>query len=177
MKFQEYFKSKAFRITLYIIGGLVILLLVFQAGLTIGFRKANFSFGWGENYQRNFGGPRQGFFPGIRGDDFINGHGVVGTIIKVDNKAIVMKDSGGKEVIVNTNEQTSIKNGNSDVLLKDLKTDEQIVVLGVPEQDGSITAKLIRIFNNNQPPFGFMMNDQTGNNAQQLPPTPTNNLK
>lgn len=175
MNFQDYFKSQAFKITLYVIGCLVVALLIFQAGLYVGFRKANFSFGWGENYHRNFGGPRQGFLPDVRGDDLINGHGIAGTIIKIDNQAIVIKDVSGIERIVNTNDQTDIKNGRDKIILKDLKADERIVVLGTPEQDGSVTAKLIRIFNNNeniQPlPFPPMMNNG------QLPPPPTNILK
>lgn len=176
MNFQEYFNARAFKMTLCIIGGVVVLLLVFQAGLAIGFRKANFSFGWGENYHRNFGSPRQGFLPNVRGDDFINGHGVVGTIIKIDNNLIIMKDGSGKEVIVKTDDKTDIKDGRDNVLVKDLETDERIVVLGIPEQDGSIMAKLIRIFNGNQPlPFGPMNNSQPIGN--QLPIPPINNLK
>jgi len=172
MNFQDYFKSKYFKPTLYIIGGLAVLLLVFQAGMFVGFRKASFSFGWGENYYRNFGGPRQGFFRDVRGDDLISGHGIAGTIIKIDSKSIIMKDGAGVERIVNTNDQTDIRNGRDQVILKDLRADDRIVVLGNPEQDGSITAKMIRIFNSNQPmPFPPMMNGAPINNGTgQLPP-------
>ncbi|MCX6793064.1 MAG: hypothetical protein NTY12_03480 [Candidatus Falkowbacteria bacterium] len=169
MNFQEFFKSKTFQVILYVTGALAILLFVFQAGLFIGFRKASFSFGWGENYHRNFGGPRQGFLPGVRGDDFINGHGVAGMIIKIDNKSIVMKDVAGIERIVNTNEQTDIKNGRDNVILKDLKADERIVVLGIPEQDGSVTARMIRIFNGND--FNQLPPPMPGDSNLPLPPT------
>ena len=168
MNFQDFFKSKYFNITLHIIGVLAILLLVFQAGMFVGFRKAQFSFGWGENYHRNFGGPRQGFLPDVRGDDLISGHGLAGVIIKIDNKAIIIKDNAGVERIVNTNDQTDIRNGRDKVILKDLKIDERIVVLGAPVLDGSITAKMVRIFNSNEPlPLPPMINNR------QLPPPPT----
>ncbi len=76
MDYNKLFQSKEFKTVLWIIGGMAIFLVVFKLGTLVGFRKANFSYRWGENYHENFAGPRQGFFKGFNDRDFIDAHGV-----------------------------------------------------------------------------------------------------
>ena len=61
MDLQNIIKSKYFRWTLIAIMELVLLSSAFGMGMFVGFHKANFSYQWGENYHRNFGGPSRGF--------------------------------------------------------------------------------------------------------------------
>jgi hypothetical protein len=89
MDFTKIFKSKTFKIVLAVIAGFVIILLILAMGMFIGYRKANFSYRWGENYHRNFGGPRGGFFEDFGGRDFIGGHGTFGQIIKIEVQTLV----------------------------------------------------------------------------------------
>ena len=73
---------------------LILTLAIFSAGMFVGFRKARFSYQWGENYHQLFGGrPRQNIMPGIRGDEFINPNGVSGSVIKftTDTLAVALK--------------------------------------------------------------------------------------
>src|SRR4030042_2193835 len=82
----------------WIITGLlifVIILLTLGVGIKIGSEKAKFSCRWAENYQINFGGPKTGFignWRGLPGDTFIEGHGSVGEIIKINGNDFVIKD-------------------------------------------------------------------------------------
>ena len=53
-------KSKKFAVVIVVILGLALLIGTFSFGMAVGYRKAKFSYAWGENYHRNFGGPRGG---------------------------------------------------------------------------------------------------------------------
>lgn len=158
-------KSNALKITLIIIGEILLLFLVFSSGLAIGLKKAHFSYKFGENYERNFMGPRfdirderkPGFFgktpPDFmreaEGRDFRNAHGISGTIISISETNLIIKDRDEKENAVSVTERTLIKSRRDDVKITDLKTGDEIVVMGSPDDNGTIRASLIRIFNPN----------------------------
>ena len=146
MHIKEVIQSRRFTIALVILAELILLALVFQAGMFVGFRKARFSYSWGENYHRMFGGPRQGFMEDFVGQDFIDSHGTAGRIVKIDNNALIIKGQNEVEKIIITTPTTSIKQGPVDIALKDLRLDDQVVVIGSPQNEGQIEAKIIRIF-------------------------------
>jgi hypothetical protein len=149
----NFFQSKTFKWLISILVGLIILLLIFQLGMYVGFRKAGFSFRWGDNYHMMFGGPRGGFLRDFEGKDFISGHGTAGIIAKIDGNSLIIKGPDGVEKIINITDGTAIKKGTADIKLSDLKIDERVVIIGSPKEDGSIDAKIIRIFDiNNLPP-------------------------
>jgi hypothetical protein len=138
---------------LIIIGlaGFAVLILIFGAGMFVGAMKAKFSYRWAENYHKNFAGPRAGFFgdwrkfPPFPGD-FIESHGTFGEIIKIDNNNLVVKGREDIEKIVLVNEKTVIKSGFKDIKISDLKVGDRIVIIGSPNEQGQIEAKLIRVF-------------------------------
>ncbi|MCX6731373.1 MAG: hypothetical protein NTX55_00020 [Candidatus Parcubacteria bacterium] len=136
--FSASWRTKKFKIVMSIIGSIIVLLLVFAAGTIVGFKKANFSFRWAENYHQNFGGPRGGFFGQINGRDFIDAHGVFGQIIKIDGSTIVINGRDNMEKIILTTDKTVI-NG------PQMKVNDYIVVIGDPNNAGQIEAKLIRL--------------------------------
>jgi hypothetical protein len=137
---------------------IVLALAIFSAGMFVGFRKARFSYQWGENYHRLFGGPplgrpmeqrgspRQNFMREARGDDFINPNGVSGLVIKYATGTLYIKGDDNTERNVLVSDQTLIRHGQDTILPEDLKADEQVVILGVPSSTGQIEAKLIRVF-------------------------------
>jgi hypothetical protein len=159
MDFVKIFKSKTFKIVLSAIAGLIIVLLILALGMFIGYRKANFSYRWGENYHKNFGGPRGGFFQDFSGRDFIEGHGTFGQIIKIDGQTLVTKGQDGVEKIILIKDDTAIKRSREDIKLADLKINDYIVTIGEPNDAGQIEAKLIRIMPSMPP-------------ASPLPPAP-----
>jgi hypothetical protein len=158
---NKIFESKKFRVALMIIGGLVVLLVVFQAGMTVGFRKAGFSYRWAENYHQNFAGPREGFFGNFMRDmmskDFINGHGVFGQIIKIDGSTLAIKGADNAEKTILLKDDTAIERFRETIKPADLKAGDQIVIIGEPNDSGQIEAKLIRVMPTGQFPSAMPM--------------------
>lgn len=81
------------------------------------------------------GGNRMGFRP------------VNGEIISSDDKSITVKLQDGSSKIVIFSDKTTV-NKTSESSKSDLKTGEQVVVIGTTNSDGSITAQTISIGNN-----------------------------
>jgi len=152
MNIITFLQSKKFRTFLLAIAALIALLLIFQLGVYIGLRKADFSYRWGENYHRNFGGPKSGFLPEIEGRDFVAGHGTAGLVIKIDGNTLVVKGPAEAEKTVIVTPQTKIQRGHSSLTINNIVTDDLIVVIGSPQDNGTIEAKLIRIFDQTSPP-------------------------
>lgn len=130
--------------------GLIIILLIFLLGTFVGYRKANFSFRWAENYHKTFGGPRGGFLLNFEGRDFISGHGIAGVVIKVESDSLVVKDGRGVEKTFKVTEQATIKKGMDTVKLSEIAVDNRVVIIGTPQDDGTIKAELIRVFSPDQ---------------------------
>lgn len=145
MNIDKIFQSKTFKIILLAIAGLMIILLVFKTGMMVGFQKANFSCHWSDNYHRNFGGPRGGFPGGFGDRDFIEANGTVGQIIKIATSTLVIKGQRDIEKIVLIKDDTVIKQLKETITINELKIDDMVVVIGEPNNDGQIEAKLIRV--------------------------------
>jgi len=131
------------------LGVFIVSALIFKTGMFVGAMKANFSYRWAENYHKNFAGPRAGFFGDWRMppfSDFIEGHGTVGEIIKIEGNNLIVKGRENIEKIVLVNEKTVIKSGFKDIKISDLKVGDMIVIIGSPNEAGQIDAKLIRVF-------------------------------
>lgn len=149
MDLDKIFQSKSFRTVIWTLAVIILLLVVFSAGMYVGFKKADFSYQWGENYHRNFAGPRQGFGRDIMGElggkDFIDAHGTLGQIIKIDNSTLVVKGIDNIEKIILVTDKTVINRFKDRIKISDLKVDEKIVTIGDPNNSGQIEAKLIRV--------------------------------
>jgi hypothetical protein len=142
-----------------VVGAVLIALLSFAAGIHVGFKKAKFSYKWGENYERNFMGPRpgmmgpgfmdrgpMGFFREFGGKDFRNAHGLSGTIISIADNKLIIKDRDEKENTVSATDKTIIKQRRDTLKISDLKTGNIVVVVGNPDDSGVINADIIRVF-------------------------------
>jgi hypothetical protein len=133
------------------LAGFVVVGLIFGAGMFVGEMKARFSYRWAENYHKMFAGPRAGFFgdwrqlPPFPGD-FLESHGTFGEIIKIEGNNLVVKGRENIEKIILVQENTSIKSGFKDIKISDLKVGDMIVIIGSPNEQGQIEAKLIRVF-------------------------------
>ncbi|HTM67966.1 MAG TPA: hypothetical protein VL426_01575 [Candidatus Binatia bacterium] len=128
------------------LGCVIALLLSFHAGKAAGYRKARFSYGWGENYHRNFAGPRRGFMHGGFEDrDFTDAHGTAGKVLSVDGSTLVIKGRDDVEKTVILSQDTSIRRFRDRLSAADLRTDDVIVVIGEPDDQGRIAAKFVRV--------------------------------
>ncbi len=127
--------------------------LIFSAGIFVGGMKARFSYQWAESYHQNFAGPRQGFLgdwqkvaplPG----DFLEAHGAFGEVLEVSESGFIIKGPGEMEKTILTNEKTIIEKGREKI--SEVRAGDWVTIIGSPNDQGQIEAKLIRVFN--QPP-------------------------
>jgi len=158
-------KSNALKITLLIVGEILLLFLVFSSGIAVGLKKAHFSNKFADNYERNFMGQhpdmrdekKPGFFGKIppefmreaEGRDFRNAHGIAGAILSISDNTITVLDHDNKENTILITDKTLIKSRRDDLSRSDLKTGDEIVVMGSPAENGTVSASLIRVFNPN----------------------------
>lgn len=176
MEIEKIYKSRWFKGGACAIIVLILLLLVFQLGVFVGYKKAGFSYKWGENYYKNFAGEREGFMRDMPRDrDFMAGHGIAGSILNIDLTAnmVSIKGNNGVEQIVLLTAQTEIKRIKDNVKIDELKSGDNIVVIGAPNSNGQIVASLIRIMP--APPSGVVAPGQPAQN--QPVPAEGNNLE
>ena len=140
---KETFKSKTLLVFLCAIAAIVLALLIFSAGVTVGFRKASFMRAWGDNYTRNFGFTPN--IPSFGGDNLPNSNGAVGRIVQINLPEIIVADKSNTEKIVLIGGDTRIEKMRNPVSSDNLKVDDFVVVIGNPNEQGQLEAKFIRI--------------------------------
>lgn len=150
MDFNKLFQSKIFKVALIVIGAIILFLIIFKLGMFIGEMKARFSYRWAESYHKNFAGPQGGFFgdwrkgPLLPGE-FIEGHGAFGEIIEFRDSSFVIKGGGDVEKLILITKDTVINKGR-ETIKGGLKVGDRVVIIGSPNNEGQIEARLIRIF-------------------------------
>jgi hypothetical protein len=138
---KKVFESKTSFRVLCIIGIILVALLIFYVGMTVGFHKASFGQAWEENYEHNFGmRSNNPLF-----DNFPNASGAIGKIIKISLPTIIVQDKDNTEKVVLINDDTKIQKIREPVTGSDLKIDDFIIVIGTPNTQGQIEAKFIRV--------------------------------
>jgi len=142
-KIKKVFESRVSFGILSGIGIVIVALLIFSAGITVGFHKASFGRSWGENYERNFGMMPNRLMSGR--DNFPNASGAAGKIIKVALPTVIVQGKDNTEKVVLLKDDTRIQKMKESITANDLKVDDFIVVIGIPNEQGQIEAKLIRI--------------------------------
>jgi hypothetical protein len=156
MSVDGIFHSKLFKGIVIVLVILLILGLIFRLGMMVGGWKAEFSHSWGDNYQRNFLGLPGDSGPmgmmGLNDRDFMNGHGVFGKIVQINDGSFVINDNAGTEKNILVKTDTVIKRFKDTINLKDLKTDETVAVVGMPDSQGRIEAKIVRVMPADMPP-------------------------
>jgi len=146
MNINTFFQSKTFVAIILLFCAIIALLLAFKIGVFVGYQKASFSYRWGENYHRNFAGPAGGFM-GVPPDrNFINSHGIFGQIIKIEGNTLLIDGKGEAEKTIVVSDKTIIRRQMDTIQVTDLKINEQITVIGSPNDQGQIEANLIRVF-------------------------------
>lgn len=146
MSLKEMFKPTHLNKLLIILAAAVVLIFVFTAGVLVGHEKGRFSRAWGENYYRNIMGPG-GSGRGMMdfGRPEFNPHSGFGQIIKIEGNNIIVKGPDNVEKIIVVDDRTAIQKFNQSLKITDLKVDDYIVVIGRPNSQGQVEAKLIRV--------------------------------
>lgn len=144
---KKVFKSKVLKAIICCLGFVIVASFIFKAGVFVGFQKASFGRNWGDNYSRNFGmmprGPRsmmEDF------DNLPNPHGAIGKIVKIDASSVVVVDDKDKtEKVILINSDTKIFKMRESIVKDNLVVGDFVIVIGDPNKDGQIEAKLIRL--------------------------------
>ena len=149
--FQE--RLKAFARTrlvleiIYILLAIIAAIVIFQAGVFVGFHKASFDKSWDENYMQNFGPSKTGAL-GPMPTQFPNAHGTIGKIIKlddVDQSGLVVEGQDNVEKIILLTSATHIREMRTDIAVSDLKLGDTLIIIGEPNTQGDIVASFIRV--------------------------------
>ena len=169
---QNFLQSNLFKGIIIGLGCLIILIFVSSLGISVGMRRADFSFEWADQYHQNFGGPQGGLFgdfAGMNNSEFSNANGSYGKIIAINNNILTVKDNDGdnteKTILVQSS--TTIIYQRKNIKLSDLKIDDNIVVIGAPNTAGQIQAELIRVVPTRQTPPAPLSNSPTPSPVQQ----------
>jgi hypothetical protein len=141
---KEFFITTKYRQSLIVLGGILLLLVVFQAGIFVGFHKARSAMRMDDRFARAYGAHyKQGPF-GIPEDDFPAAHGTVGKVLSVSLPTFVVEDKGNAR-IVRTATGTEVREGRDDTELSSIDPDDFVVVIGSPNDSGEIVAKFVRL--------------------------------
>jgi hypothetical protein len=148
----DFFHSDLFTHIVAIVGGVLVAVFIFEAGVAVGYHEATFSSRWGENYERNFGGPGHGFhkFFGLPGNNLPNPNGAFGKIISItasstDATTLIVASDQKPEQKVLISSTTILRSQENTVGLDALKVGSYVVVLGTPDNSGEILASLVRL--------------------------------
>jgi len=147
-KIKEVFKNTKIKYTIYTLGYIFVALLIFQAGMFVGFKKAGFSFKAGEQYFRQMNGRPNDQFMGMNRGDFENSHGTAGKIISIKLPSLIVADKDGVEKTIIISTSTDIKLFKDSVKAEALKLNDFVTVIGSPNDKAEVEAKLIRVMPN-----------------------------
>lgn len=140
-------KSKTVKLILSFLVIAILIIVIFEAGVLVGYHRAAFSFGLGDNYYRAFEAPHRGggmVMPFGR-EDFPNAHGAVGKIVRINLPTFVVASSDNVEKTVTLGTTTIIRSMREEVSSTTLKTGDYVVVLGSPTSNAEIKADLVRV--------------------------------
>jgi hypothetical protein len=123
---------------------LVVVIMIFQAGMLVGYRKAAFSYHLHQNYFQNFGeAPGAMGFMGDRNAP--NSHGSAGVIVSVASDAVTVSSPGRAEQVIKISSSTEIRKLGTTITEADLMPGNFIIVIGEPNTAGEIEARLVRV--------------------------------
>lgn len=147
--FKEFIGSKSFQGILIGIGISIVALLIFQTGVMVGMHKAQFGDRFGQHFERNFIDSERGGFPGkpdfgFGGQMPSGGHGAVGEVISVTLPTFVIAGPDNLEKTILVTDETRVREFRDELTTESIETGKFAVVLGEPNNDGVIEAKLIR---------------------------------
>ena len=144
--FEKMFASKKARWAACIILVIILAGLIFHAGVVVGSHRGQFRGG-------EFGNPgmRNGFRPPFFPEGFEmphgfiqDGHGAVGTITALSLPTFQMQTREGINQTIFVSTSTIIRSGDAQNSTT-LATGENVIVLGTPDSQNRIDAKIIRI--------------------------------
>lgn len=148
MNIPDISKFKTVHVVVVGLTGLVVVLVVFQVGVFVGYSKAMFAEKMAGEYSRVYGGrpgmpDMMGSFSGKK--DIPGGHGATGRVIEINLPVIEVADSNNIEKHILTSSSTLVRNMRDAVSVEAIKLGDIVVIVGSPNTEGQIEARLIRL--------------------------------
>ncbi len=144
-KIKEIFESNTILKVIYCVGIIGIAFLIFRIGVFVGEKKEAFKNAWRDHYMENFDMSSRPNFNSQKIDTHPNSHGAIGKIISVQLPTILVSDKNSVEKSIEIDSDAKIINGNETITAQDLKVNDFVVIIGLPNDKGQIDAKFIRI--------------------------------
>jgi hypothetical protein len=124
---------------------LLAILMIFSAGVFVGYHKARFAENWDRGYAQNWNDPKSMLAPFMHNNDDMNAHGAIGVISSVGDNQLMVKNPFEAEKIVIFGSNTTIHVMHGDGTTTDLVPGQHILTIGSPDDQGRIIATFIRI--------------------------------
>jgi hypothetical protein len=136
-----------------ILGFICIALIIFWAGMAVGYRKAMFSYHWHSNYAEQFAqnGSMLDLPTDNDSDNMPNPHGAFGMIVSVQLPTMIIKGPVEAEKTIVISTSTLIRDIHDQTASTSLSAGQNVVVIGEPDEQGRIIASFVRILPNNPP--------------------------
>ncbi len=139
--------SKIFKIILVAGGAIVVLLVTFLFGVTVGFHKASFSYRVGEHYDVLFGRSDDADIPpSFDADAIPGGNEAAGKIISVELPTFIVVGPDNIEKKVEVGSETVINELRGSASSSAIVVGDSAVVIGTPGANSDIAAEFIRVF-------------------------------
>jgi hypothetical protein len=139
-------ESKTVRTVVITISIVIIMLILLFVGMNIGTHRARFAGQFGQNYERNFMGPRGGMMGGFFDNERLpGGHGVIGEILSINLPQIIITGPDNLEKTVLVSTSTVIRQFQTNITSSELKIGDFVVIIGNPNNNGQVEARLVRV--------------------------------
>ncbi len=129
---QHVAQSNKLNMVMYGIGILLLIIIIFQAGMIVGSRKNSLLHEQQRRYE-NITKPLP------------TAHGTAGKIISINLPTLLVADEDHTEKTILVRDETIIRSLRASLLPSELSLDDYIVVIGTPTTKGYIQANLIRV--------------------------------
>ena len=138
---------KASSVDIRTLVGILIVIIIFWAGIAVGYHKAQFSNNWHSHYAEQFTSKQSPFsIPNDSdADNMPNPHGAFGQIISANLPLIIIKGPIEAEKTIVVTNTTVVRDVHDQVASTSLVAGQGVVVIGYPDEQGRVVASFIRI--------------------------------
>lgn len=142
---QKVVESDTFTKILIGVGLAFAALVIFEAGIFVGVRKASMAFHIGENYYYRAVGPGPGpFGDDPFGEELTNANGAAGKVLSVSLPTFLVEGRNGERTVI-VSATTTIKRLDSATSSSAITPNNFVIVIGEPDASGAIRAAFVRV--------------------------------
>ncbi len=144
-KIKNGMQSKQYKKIVTIVCVIVLILIVFNLGMRVGYMKASFTNFANENLYRPIAPEMKRHAPGFTKDTATGAHGATGIIFAINLPTITIADQDGSEKIIRIGDETILRSDRKTITANDLRVGNAIIVIGEPNGDAEVEARLLRV--------------------------------